>query len=218
MWNGSDRWAYINAFAPTSEEQMIVLLSREVGHASVPSFMEAELNPDAFDSYFNHWNVWRERWRQMFQIDIISKADFSFYGNTPLIHTHIYSPSSCFLPPLNPYNCRANWESPSFSQNTDMWLGFLLGDPGICVGLNPTGERGMWRQVSHILWSALIHDLVVETVCLWNSPAPPLEGLFCVKSSPVLWEHLPTWLVPVRWMEKSSFWNLMGLDESAVKT
>lgn len=42
------------AFAPTSEEQMIVPLSREVGHAAVPSFMEAELNPDAFFPCFNH--------------------------------------------------------------------------------------------------------------------------------------------------------------------
>lgn len=54
MWNGSHRWAYTNAFAPMSEGQKIVLLSREVGHAAVPSFMEAELNPDVPVPCFNH--------------------------------------------------------------------------------------------------------------------------------------------------------------------
>lgn len=45
MWNGSGRWAYVNAFASTSEEWMIVLLFGDVGHASVPS--------------------WRQNWNQM---------------------------------------------------------------------------------------------------------------------------------------------------------
>jgi len=54
MWNSSDRWAYANAFAPTSEGRMIVPLCREVGQAAVPSFMEGELNPDALVPCFNH--------------------------------------------------------------------------------------------------------------------------------------------------------------------
>lgn len=43
-----------NPLAPTSEEQMIVPLSREVGHAAVPSFMETEFNPDTLVPCFNH--------------------------------------------------------------------------------------------------------------------------------------------------------------------
>lgn len=194
MWNGSHRWAYTNAFAPMSEGQKIVLLSREVGHAAVPSFMEAELNPDVLVPCFNHWNTWRKE--EMRDEDRCSRQILSlrqillFMGTYPYTHphTHPYTPTH----PLSffPYHssskslkllCRLG--EPILQPAHRYVVRFLLGDPGICVGLNPTGKRGMWRQVSHILWSALIHDLVDETVCLWESPASPPQGLFC--ASPV---------------------------------
>lgn len=165
-----------------------------------------------------------ERWRQMTQRNRYYLRQIMLYiGALTHTETSILSPFSLPLP--NP-KCRlAKWESTFLRQHTDMWLGFLPGDPGICVGLDPTGKRRMWRQLSHILWSALVYDPVDKIKCLWECPVSPPNGRSLLK--PVQrsettyrsqWWERPPYRCWCQWdgQRECSLWILMGLDEKTV--
>lgn len=179
---------------------MIVLLSREVGHDAVPSSMEAELNPDAPVPRFNHWNMWRKeevKDRCSREVSLLRQI-LLFMGAPPYIQTHTYI-SFSLLP----------------CSSKSLKLPGRLGEPILqpphrsVVRISSWGSWNMCGFESHCqkrnAKASLPHPVERSNPwpSRWNSSCGRAQHvLFCAKFSPVFWEHLSTWLVPVRWMGK----------------